>query len=366
MIHDFVIIGGGVAGLSAAIHLAETGAKPLLIEAGTYPAHKICGEFFSPETLPILKRWGIFPPVLLHSVTFHAGSENFTFKLPAPAGSMTRYDFDAQLAQYAQKLGVIVLTNIAVTDIHRDNTDKYQLMLSSGQEVTAKSIIIGTGRVLGLIKQNITTSAPKYFGIKAHIQYNDLGDQVHFFSFPGAYLGISSVGHGVINLACLASSELVKKYPTTELFIRDLATKANNKLLDDVITHGTRLFPEWMTCYAPEFGIKNFPDMPNLYVIGDAAGTIPPASGDGLGIAITSGELLARYALKHDSGGFKKAWKSRYAPIINMGKLLHQIMSRPILAKLVIKVCSYAPSSAKKLFLKTRYSITQTNSKLKA
>ena len=32
--YDAIIIGGGVAGLTAALHLAERGLKPLILEAG--------------------------------------------------------------------------------------------------------------------------------------------------------------------------------------------------------------------------------------------------------------------------------------------------------------------------------------------
>ncbi len=45
MIEDCVIVGGGVAGLSAANRLADAGLSPLIVEASKYPAHRICGEF---------------------------------------------------------------------------------------------------------------------------------------------------------------------------------------------------------------------------------------------------------------------------------------------------------------------------------
>jgi flavin-dependent dehydrogenase len=44
---DYVILGGGVAGLCAARRLIELGIQPLVIEAGSYPSHKVCGEFIS-------------------------------------------------------------------------------------------------------------------------------------------------------------------------------------------------------------------------------------------------------------------------------------------------------------------------------
>jgi flavin-dependent dehydrogenase len=51
---DVAIVGGGPAGCSAAITLAEQGARVLLCEARPYPHDKLCGEFLSPECAGML------------------------------------------------------------------------------------------------------------------------------------------------------------------------------------------------------------------------------------------------------------------------------------------------------------------------
>jgi flavin-dependent dehydrogenase len=40
---DVIIVGGGLAGLTSAIHLSKLKKKVLLIEKNTYPKHKVCG-----------------------------------------------------------------------------------------------------------------------------------------------------------------------------------------------------------------------------------------------------------------------------------------------------------------------------------
>ena len=40
-------MGGGLAGLTAANHLAKSGKRVLLIERNAYPVHKVCGEYLS-------------------------------------------------------------------------------------------------------------------------------------------------------------------------------------------------------------------------------------------------------------------------------------------------------------------------------
>ena len=47
--YDAIIVGGGPAGSSAAISLAEGGARVLLLEEKRMPRGKLCGEFITPE-----------------------------------------------------------------------------------------------------------------------------------------------------------------------------------------------------------------------------------------------------------------------------------------------------------------------------
>ncbi|MBK5191963.1 MAG: FAD-dependent oxidoreductase, partial [Flavobacteriaceae bacterium] len=56
---DIVIVGGGLAGLTAAIHLAANGLQICLFEKETYPHHKVCGEYLSREILPYLQTLNI-------------------------------------------------------------------------------------------------------------------------------------------------------------------------------------------------------------------------------------------------------------------------------------------------------------------
>ena len=58
-IFDVIIVGGGLAGLSSAIHLSKYNLKVLLIEKNNYPKHKVCGEYISNEVLPYLNYLGI-------------------------------------------------------------------------------------------------------------------------------------------------------------------------------------------------------------------------------------------------------------------------------------------------------------------
>jgi flavin-dependent dehydrogenase len=57
--NSIVIVGGGLAGLIAAIHLRSNNYNVLVIERNEFPKHKVCGEYISNEVLPYLKSLGL-------------------------------------------------------------------------------------------------------------------------------------------------------------------------------------------------------------------------------------------------------------------------------------------------------------------
>src|SRR5918997_572363 len=57
--YDVMVVGGGPAGTSAAIHLANVGIRVLLAEQKKFPRAKLCGEFISPECLEHFRRLGV-------------------------------------------------------------------------------------------------------------------------------------------------------------------------------------------------------------------------------------------------------------------------------------------------------------------
>jgi flavin-dependent dehydrogenase len=324
MKEEFVILGGGVAGLSAANRLAELGASPLLIEGGSYPAHKICGEFFSPSSLIQLEKWHIFPKKIHHANLRTAHSELHLPFSPA-AGSLSHYQLDQALAKRAERKGAALMTHTRVEAMRmaKKRSEYHELDLSNGVTIEAKHLLIATGRLPSLTQKTMT---PRYIGFKTHFSGLSLKDSLEMFSFPGAYLGITPIENDHFNVAGLAEYSLFKDLSLAELID---SLKRQQPLLNTYLNEGQNLFTEWMQTTVPEFGIKHTPHYPRTYYIGDAAATIPPASGNGLTLAIECGRLAAHYVLKDDEQGFKKQWHSRIRGPIFFAKLLHRVMLNP-------------------------------------
>ncbi|MBC7927549.1 MAG: FAD-dependent oxidoreductase, partial [Bryobacteraceae bacterium] len=56
---SLVILGGGPAGSIAALTALREGSSVTLMERATFPKHKVCGEFLSPEIVPVLESVGV-------------------------------------------------------------------------------------------------------------------------------------------------------------------------------------------------------------------------------------------------------------------------------------------------------------------
>src|SRR5690348_2942927 len=57
--HDAVVIGGGPAGSTTALLLAQHGWQVAVVEKSAFPRKKVCGEFLSATNAPLLDRLGV-------------------------------------------------------------------------------------------------------------------------------------------------------------------------------------------------------------------------------------------------------------------------------------------------------------------
>ncbi|MCC7030462.1 MAG: FAD-dependent monooxygenase, partial [Chitinophagaceae bacterium] len=115
-VYDCSIIGGGLAGLSLAILLAQNKYSVLLIEKKSYPYHKVCGEYISNESRDFLQRLGIqldalsLPQINEVQITDVRGN-SVSEQMPLGGFGISRYTLDQLLAEQAIGCGVTLLQN---------------------------------------------------------------------------------------------------------------------------------------------------------------------------------------------------------------------------------------------------------------
>ena len=122
--YDVAVIGGGLAGLAAAILLQKKGYSVALFEKESYPFHKVCGEYISLESWDFLHSLGL--PLNKWNLpginTLHLTAPNgklFRTGLPLGGFGVSRYTLDSALVELAKHAGVQVLDNTRVDEVER-------------------------------------------------------------------------------------------------------------------------------------------------------------------------------------------------------------------------------------------------------
>ncbi|WP_339623753.1 NAD(P)/FAD-dependent oxidoreductase [uncultured Winogradskyella sp.] len=299
---DVVIIGGGLAGLTSAIHLSKTNFSVLLIEKNTYPKHKVCGEYVSNEVLSYLNYLGFNPfefgakQISKFELTTH-NNKTITASLPLGGFGMSRYQMDYQLYKRALETGVEVLQD-AVTDVNF-TSNNFQIETKSSKSFQAKIVIGAFGKRSNLdVKFNrkfITKTSP-YLGVKIHVSGNFPEDKVALHNFKGGYCGVSKVENDHINLCYITDFKAFKKYKDINAFQNEVVFK--NSALKDVFKSSKPEFEIPLTISQISFETKS-PIEKHIIMCGDTAGMIHPLCGNGMGMAIRSSQLASQLIIDY-------------------------------------------------------------------
>lgn len=262
-----MIVGGGPAGSAAAMAALAEGAAVTLYEKTRFPRHKVCGEFLSPEILPILESLNLDQaffaanPARLTRAVLHLGAAEKRFRLPEPAFSLSRFAFDHLLLTEAARRGA---------------------------DIRIESKIAAAGDVVAHGRQTPAPKGNRLFGFKTHFR-GAADDAVEMFFFGACYVGVSPVEGGAINVCGLAPEALLRAHDfhPEPLFPASLRERLRGfeQSFDWLIT-GPLVFHE------------EFRKEANQYLAGDALGFVDPFTGTGMLSALITGKLAGESAAR--------------------------------------------------------------------
>ena len=228
---DVIVVGGGLAGLSSAIHLSKANHKVVLIEKSSYPRHKVCGEYVSNEVLPYLKFLGFDPfhfgakKINQFELTTHS-NKKITAQLPLGGFGMSRYQMDYQLYLLAQNNGVQVCQD-SVTQIDFDE-GVFSVKTKSEATYRAKLVIGAYGKRSNLdvtLNRSFMARKSPYLGVKSHISGDFPDNKVALHNFKGGYCGLSKVENNHINLCYITNFKSFKAYKDIDSFQKEVLFK---------------------------------------------------------------------------------------------------------------------------------------------
>ncbi|TKC06717.1 NAD(P)/FAD-dependent oxidoreductase [Pedobacter polaris] len=353
---NVLIIGGGLAGLTCAIHLGKLGHKVLLIEKNQYPHHKVCGEYISNEVMHYLK-WLELDIELLkptHITKFQLTTINgksINAQLPLGGFGISRYAFDEFLFQKAKQNGCTII-NDTVVDV-KYKADFFDVSTLT-QHYTAKIVLGAYGKRATLdhkLNRSFINHKSNWLAIKAHYKGQFPSDLVALHNFKGGYCGISKVENDTLNICYLVSYETFKKH-------KDITTHRENILfqnihLKEILVNSTIQFEAPLTI--SQIAFENKEQVKNhVIMIGDTAGLIHPLCGNGMSMAIHSAKIAATLLLSYLNNEittraaleqqYIRVWKKTFSNRLFFGRLLASILKNEKLGDLLMKGLIKFPS----------------------
>ena len=368
-VHDVIIIGGGLAGLTAAIDLSRYGYDIVLFETNSYPRHKVCGEYISNEVDPYLKNLGInlLAAGAVEITDFEISTPNgykTATKLPLGGMGMSRYAFDNLLYEKASQQGVrFYFSKVSEVTFEHD-----QFFVRTESEAYAAKVVIGAyGKRSVLdksLQRDFSFKKHSWLAVKGHFNHSTFPQNlVALHNFEGGYGGLSKTEDGTVNFCYLTSYKSFKKYGDIKEFNQKVVSK--NKYLKLFLDEANPVFENPLSIAQISFQKKE-PIVNHILMCGDTAGLIHPLCGNGMAIAIHSAKLaseLIHHFLKDPTSDraqlekdYRQVWNRTFKRRLWYGRKLQNLL----LNKNIIDVGIRTAGASKGLL---KFIITKTHGK---
>ena len=361
------IIGGGLSGLVAAIHLSKQNLPVTLFEKESYPNHKVCGEYLSLEIIPYLEQLGInlfdLEPAVIDKLEYSTASgKTVNTNLPLGGLGISRFELDNFLYKKAISCGVEVVPAL-VTDVFYKNNSF--TVITNKKVKSPFDIVLGAFGKRSLIDKKLERDfidhRSGWLAIKAHYQMNNFPDDlVMLHNFKGGYCGLSKTESGAINVCYLASYNSFKKHKDPDSFKQNVLMQ--NPQLKSFFEKAVPLFEKDISIAQISFENKSSVH-DHILMLGDAAGLIHPLSGNGMAMAIHSAKIASEAILNHIENTdfsrdamereYQKNWKKHFNSRLRMGRILQRILLSEKLSGFVQRIIHTFPSVLPKIISKT-------------
>lgn len=364
---DIGIVGGGIAGLTAAIHLASCGLKVLLFEKEKYPHHKVCGEYLSREILPYLKSLNIslesLQPKIIDQLLYSTPSGK-TIKTDLKSGGfgISRYALDNYLYEKAKEQNVDIIHQ-TVTNTTFEN-EFFEIRTSENQAFPTKIVLGAFGKRSGLDKKlnrQFIEKKSGWLAVKAHYKLDDYpNNRVSLHNFKGGYCGLSKTETDSVNVCYLASYESFKNYKSIDSYKEEVLCR--NPQLKTFFHEAVPLFETDLSIAQISFEKKSLVE-DHILMLGDAAGLIHPLCGNGMAMAFHSAKLASESILKYYNPNafsrtdiekeYIKKWDQQFKSRMKIGSALQKILLKPFLAEASQNIIKIIPSLLPFIIAKT-------------
>ena len=306
---EIVIVGGGLAGASAACVLGREERSALLLERDPEARHKVCGEFLSVEAQTYLAHLGIDLDDLgasrISRIRLYHRGKHTEAELPFLARGLSRKVLDEALLGKATSCGARVIRGVTVRSITTDETAS-RIEADPFGSVQAKTLFLASGKhdVRG-VKRPVSGSINDLIGFKMHYrlsagQRTSLHDAIEVILFEDGYAGLQLIEGGIANLCLVVAQERFERAGKNwDSLVAQITHDC--PVLADRLREALAIFDKPLSIFQIPYGFVHQPQITEpqgLFRLGDQMGVIPSFTGEGMSMALHSGYLAASMLLR--------------------------------------------------------------------
>ncbi len=347
--NKIIIVGGGLAGLISAIHLAKNGKKVVIFEKNEFPKHKVCGEYISNEVLPYFDFLKLNINELnikkIDKLSFSLVSgKTINTKLPLGGFGVSRYALDYYLYKKAIDLGCEIIQETVENIVFKD--DIFTVKASS-TSYESKIVIGAFGKRSNLdisLNRNFIQKKSNWLGVKAHYKLDIPDDLVGLHHFKGGYCGVSKIENDNVNICYLANYESFKKFKTIQEFQNKIVCQNPNMKI--IFEKAEIQFEKPLSISQISFDEKKCVEN-HILMIGDTAGLIHPLCGNGMAMAIHSAKLASETVIDFLENKisrmemeniYSEKWNHNFKNRLKVGRMLGNLLQKEKLSIFVLKL----------------------------
>lgn len=311
--YDVAVVGAGPAGSTTALRLARAGFSVALLDAQRSPRFKPCGEFMSPEVLPMLAELGVRDELAcrgareVRGMLLHGHGRVVQGRFIDVGGAHAPFDhgwavrrelFDATLVSCARKAGVELFEGHRVTGLVRDGAGAVQGVECSSPtreklSLRARFVVGADGtRSRVATELGVRRETPWLRKVALVTRYSDVpwGDRAEVHLLERGFFAVAPVDGGDVSLNLVLDAA---EYERTGLPRDELleAWLRRTPALGQRILRGRRIDPVRGTGAMAMSTTRQTFD--GAALVGDASGYVDPITGEGIFFALKGAELLS-------------------------------------------------------------------------